>query len=57
MKRLTGWFVNGLLFMVPVVLTLYIFYVVFYKIDHILKFSIPGVGFLVTIAGGSLLFH
>lgn len=51
LKRLTSYFVNGLLFMVPVVLTLYIFYLIFFKIDHLLAFSTPGVGFLVTIAG------
>jgi uncharacterized membrane protein len=41
--------------MVPVVLTLYIFYLIFFKIDHILGFSIPGVGFLVTLAGITLI--
>lgn len=55
MKRLTTYFVNGLLFMVPVVLTLYIFYLVFFKIDHILGFAIPGVGFAVTIVGITLI--
>lgn len=55
MKRLTNYFANGLLFMVPVVLTLYIFYVIFFKIDNILNFSIPGVGFVVTIAGITLI--
>lgn len=55
MKRLTTYFVNGLLFMVPVVLTLYIFYLVFFKIDHILGFTIPGVGFAVTIVGITLI--
>lgn len=55
MRRITSYFVNGLLFMVPVVLTLYIFYLVFFKIDHLLGFSIPGVGFIVTILGITLI--
>jgi uncharacterized membrane protein len=54
-RRITSYFVNGLLFMVPVVLTLYIFYLVFFKIDHLLGFSIPGVGFIVTILGITLI--
>ncbi len=55
MKRLVNYFFKGLLFMVPVVLTLYIFYILFIKIDGLLKIPlpglgvIPGVGFVATI--------
>ena len=55
MKRLINYFFEGLLFMVPIVLTLYIFYIVFVKIDGLLKIPlpglgvIPGVGFVATI--------
>jgi uncharacterized membrane protein len=55
MKRLVNYFFEGLLFMVPLVLTLYIFYVVFTKIDGLLQIPlpglgvIPGVGFVATI--------
>lgn len=55
MKRLTQYFLNGLLFMVPIVLTVYIFYIVFVKIDGLLKIplpglgTVPGVGFIATI--------
>lgn len=55
MKRLSKYFLNGLLFMVPVALTLYIFYLVFTKVDHLLTIPlpgigvIPGVGFITTI--------
>lgn len=55
MKRLSRYFLNGLLFMVPVALTLYIFYVIFTKVDHLLTIPlpgigvIPGVGFITTI--------
>ncbi|HWP97841.1 MAG TPA: DUF502 domain-containing protein [Syntrophomonadaceae bacterium] len=46
MKRLTRYFLNGLLFMVPFMLTLYIFFQVFTRIDHILKIPIPGIGII-----------
>lgn len=62
MKRLVNYFFEGLLFMVPIVLTLYIFYILFIKIDGILKIPLPGLGiipgvgfvatiFLITVAG------
>ncbi len=55
MKKLSNYFFEGLLFMVPVVLTIYIFYIVFVKIDGLLKIPlpglgiVPGVGFIATI--------
>jgi len=54
-KRLANYFLNGLLFMVPIVVTLYVLYILFVKIDGLLKIPlpgfgiIPGVGFLATI--------
>ncbi|UCD34251.1 MAG: DUF502 domain-containing protein [Nitrospiraceae bacterium] len=49
MKRLTKYFFEGLLVLVPLVATMYVVYVVFRKIDGIFKFTIPGMGFIVTI--------
>ena len=49
MKRLTRYFIEGLLFLGPVVATVYVVYVVFVKVDGIFKFQIPGLGFLVTL--------
>ena len=49
MKRLTKYFFEGLLVLVPLVATIYVIYVVFTKIDHIFKFRVPGMGFIVTI--------
>ncbi|MEN6461066.1 MAG: DUF502 domain-containing protein [Syntrophomonas sp.] len=55
MKRITNYFFKGLLFMVPIVLTIYIFFLVFVKIDGLLKIPlpgigvIPGVGFIATL--------
>jgi uncharacterized membrane protein len=49
MKRLTKYFFEGLLVLVPLVATIYVIYIVFVKIDSIFKFSLPGMGFIVTI--------
>jgi uncharacterized membrane protein len=54
-KKLTNYFFQGLLFLVPLVVTVYVFYIVFQKIDGLLRIPIPGVGvipgvgFLATI--------
>lgn len=50
MKRLTKYFFEGLLFLTPIVVTVYVLFFIFSKIDHIFKFGIPGAGFLATIA-------
>ncbi len=49
MKRLTKYFFEGLLVLVPLVVTIYVIYVVFVKIDSIFAFRIPGMGFIITI--------
>jgi len=55
MKRLANYFLNGLLFMVPIVVTLYVVYILFIKVDGLLRIPlpgigvIPGVGFLATL--------
>jgi uncharacterized membrane protein len=49
MKKLTRYFFEGLLFLVPIVVTIYVLYIVFIKIDRIFGFKMPGVGFIVTI--------
>ncbi|VAX32348.1 Uncharacterized membrane anchored protein BMD_5004 [hydrothermal vent metagenome] len=49
MKKLTEYFFKGLLFLVPLVATVYVVYLVFIKIDRLFSFKIPGVGFVVTI--------
>lgn len=50
MKRFTQYFSSGLLFLVPVVVTLYVVYIVFVKIDGLFRFRVPGLGILVTVA-------
>jgi len=49
MKKLTKYFFEGLAFLVPVVATIYIVYIVFVKIDRLFDFQIPGVGFVITL--------
>lgn len=49
MKRLTKYFFEGLLVLVPLIATIYLIYFVFTKIDRIYKFETPGMGFLATI--------
>lgn len=46
MKRLTNYFLQGLLFLVPLVITVYVFYFLFQKIDSLLRIPIPGVGII-----------
>lgn len=50
MKRLLGYFLNGLIFTAPVALTLYVVYMLFTTVDGWLHIPIPGVGFVVTLA-------
>jgi uncharacterized membrane protein len=49
MKRLVGWFLNGLIFTAPAALTIYFVWVTFTTVDGWLRIPIPGVGFLVTL--------
>jgi uncharacterized membrane protein len=43
-------FLKGLLLVVPLTVTAWVFWFVFSKIDGLLRFDIPGLGFLVTLA-------
>jgi uncharacterized membrane protein len=49
MKRLVRYFLNGLIFVAPVALTLYVLWAVFTTVDGWLRIPIPGVGFIVTL--------
>src|SRR5690348_7410923 len=50
MSRLLNYFFRGLIVVAPLALTIYVCVAVFARIDNWLGFSIPGVGFLLTIA-------
>jgi uncharacterized membrane protein len=49
MKKISQYFLQGLLFLVPLFVTVYVIYCVFIRIDGILDMPVPGVGFIVTI--------
>jgi uncharacterized membrane protein len=50
MKHLTRYFFQGLIVLAPIVASIYIVYIIFLKVDGLLRFSIPGVGLLITVA-------
>lgn len=49
MKRLLFYFIRGLLITVPVVVTGWLVYQIFIKLDRLLGIDIPGVGFALTL--------
>ncbi|MFA5779396.1 MAG: DUF502 domain-containing protein [Elusimicrobiota bacterium] len=50
MKKLFSYFMQGLLFIVPIAVTLYVVYIIFVKIDGLLNMPVPGIGFITTLA-------
>ncbi len=49
MKRLVGYFLNGLVFTAPAALTIYVVWAIFTTVDGWLRIPIPGLGFLATL--------
>lgn len=49
MRRLLNYFLRGLVFVAPIVLSIWVLYTIFARVDSLLGLSIPGLGFLVTI--------
>ena len=49
MSRLLKYFFRGVIVLAPLAITIYICVATFVRIDNWLGFSIPGVGFLITI--------
>ncbi|MDP7568216.1 MAG: DUF502 domain-containing protein [Flavobacteriales bacterium] len=50
MKKFINYFLQGLLYIVPITVTLYVVVWAFQKIDGILPFQFPGLGLIVIIA-------
>jgi uncharacterized membrane protein len=50
MHRIVRSFFEGLIILVPMVVTVYVVYITFVKIDGLLNIPIPGLGFLATLA-------
>lgn len=51
MKRIFRYFLEGLLYVIPLAVTVYILYKIFVIVDSWLNLPIPGVGFLLTLVG------
>ena len=49
MKRILGYFLRGLVLTVPLVVTVWVCFAVFTKVDGWLGISIPGIGFITTL--------
>jgi len=49
MKKFINYFLQGLLYIVPITVTLYVVYWAFQKIDGILPFQFPGLGLIIII--------
>lgn len=54
MRFLVRYFLEGLAFVVPITLTLYILYFIITTIDGLFRIPVPGVGFVITLAGITL---
>jgi uncharacterized membrane protein len=51
MKKLSKYFFEGLIVVIPVSVTIYLLYIMFIQIDGLFNFEYPGLGFLITMAG------
>ena len=49
MKRIGQYFLDGLLVLVPFVVTIWVIHMVFQRIDGLFSFNAPGLGVLATI--------
>jgi uncharacterized membrane protein len=49
MKKLTRYFFEGLIVILPTAAAIYFIYLIFIKIDGLFSFKIPGLGFLITL--------
>jgi uncharacterized membrane protein len=49
MKKLTKYFIQGLIVILPAAATIYLIYWILITFDNIFNFTIPGIGFLLTL--------
>jgi uncharacterized membrane protein len=54
MKRLAGYFVRGLIVLLPTCLTIYLIWKSISWLDRLFEFNIPGVGLLIVLIGITL---
>jgi len=55
MRRVARYFFEGLLFVIPLAVTIFILYKIFVTVDGLLKLPVPGLGFVLTIVGITLI--
>ena len=55
MKKVLGYFLQGLLYTLPIAATIYVVYKAIVFIDGILPIKIPGLGILILLAGITLI--
>ncbi len=55
MRRLVRYFLEGLLYVIPLAVTVFVLYKIFVTVDGFLKLPIPGLGFVLTIIGITLI--
>ncbi len=55
LRTFSKYFVRGLLFFIPAVVTIYLFYFAFAKLDKLLGVPIPGLGLVIVVAFITLL--
>ena len=55
LTRLAGYFFRGLVVVIPVLVTIYLFYTTITWVDSLIGIKIPGVGFLLTLFGITLI--
>lgn len=51
MKKLSKYFFEGLIIIVPITVTIYLIYIAFKWIDGLFNFKYPGLGFLIILLG------
>ena len=49
MRALLNYFLRGLVFVAPIVLSIWVLYTIFIRVDGLLGFRYPGLGFLATV--------
>lgn len=49
MNTFTKYFFKGLLFLIPIVVTLYVLYMIVATVDKIFGLTVPGLGFLISV--------
>lgn len=51
MKKISQYFIEGLIVVIPIAVTIYLLYYSFVLVDGLFHFKYPGVGFVVTMFG------